>query len=323
MFQPYSYIAFHDTTPRATFLWLSPAISYILGYEPEELIGTSPYDIILREDIDMTQSAHKDVAMDDLVAGQEFERIKRHHKAFQADSNLWNAHGFETEPRVCMILNRFTRSLVVMYASSACEIIFNIKPEQIEGKPILLFVRADELGSFVEQVDVSKSSGAIMQIRFWFQSPNMSHEIPCEAVLFGSTDGIVAVMRRCKPFVRRHLIGNGSVNKEYYSPVSSHTTQNASWSSCSTASSSSPSSFSMSRSLTQAKLKSIKIVDRNDGNIRPLEEVLPVHASETDVDTQRLGIRDISKQDYIDDDDDDYNGVDDGTVYIQERIRKL
>ncbi|KAF9999406.1 hypothetical protein BGZ79_007000 [Entomortierella chlamydospora] len=386
MFQPYSYIAFHDTTPRATFLWLSPAITYILGYEPEELIGTSPYDIILREDIDMTQSAHKEVAMDDLVAGQvsfrfiakngsyvpisllmnvcydigitcgtllnandyvqfaapstamgynlgsrkkEFERIKRHHKAFQADSNLWNAHGFETEPRVCMILNRFTRNLIVMYASSACEIIFNIKPEQIEGKPILLFVRADELGSFVEQVDVSKSSGAIMQIRFWFQSPNMSHEIPCEAVLFGSTDGIVAVMRRCKPFVRRHLIGNGSANSEHYSPASSHTTQNASWSSCSTASSSLPSSFSMSRSLTQAKLKSIKIVDRNDGNIRPLEEVLPVHASEIDIDTQRLGIRDISKQDYVDDyddddnDDDDYNGVGDGTVYIQERMREL
>jgi len=73
---------------------------------------------------------------------------------------------------VCLILNRFTRSLTVMYASSACEMVFHVDPDDITGKPILLYIRADDLASFVEQVDVIKQSASILQIRFWFQSPN-------------------------------------------------------------------------------------------------------------------------------------------------------
>ncbi|KAF9273132.1 hypothetical protein BGZ68_001772, partial [Mortierella alpina] len=73
--------------------------------------------------------------------------------------------------------------------------------------PFLLFIRADDLGSFVEQVDVAKSTAAITHMRFWFQSPNWPQEIPCEATLLSTVDGLVVVMRRCRPFVRRRLIG--------------------------------------------------------------------------------------------------------------------
>ena len=106
----------------------------------------------------------------------------------------------EPEARVCLIMNRFTRSLTVMYASSACEKVFHLDPDDLTGKPILLYIRADDLAPFVEQVNFIKSSSAISQMRFWFQSPNWSREIPCEAIVFGSADGIVAVIRRCRPF---------------------------------------------------------------------------------------------------------------------------
>ncbi|KAG0006189.1 hypothetical protein BGZ65_009122 [Modicella reniformis] len=112
----------------------------------------------------------------------------------------------EPEARVCLIINRFSRNLIVMYASSACEKVLNIDPDQLTGKPILLYIRADDLAPFMEQVDVIKTTTVITQMRFWFQSPNRSREIPCEAILFGATDGIVAVVRRCKPFVRKYFI---------------------------------------------------------------------------------------------------------------------
>ncbi|KAG0293274.1 hypothetical protein BGZ98_002248 [Dissophora globulifera] len=137
---------------------------------------------------------------------EEFERIKRHHEAFAA--NTWDMRGMEPELRVCMILNRFSRNLIIMYASSACERIFHINPEHIVGKPILLFIRADDLAAFVEQMDTVKTSAAITHMRFWFQSPRLPQEIPCEAVIFASADGIVAVMRRCRPFVRKRFIGS-------------------------------------------------------------------------------------------------------------------
>ncbi|KAF9367530.1 hypothetical protein BGX21_007297, partial [Mortierella sp. AD011] len=205
----------------------------------------------------------------------EFERLKRHHRAFQANSHLWDVQGFVPEPRVVMILNRFTRNLIVMYASQACGTIFNIEPEQIEGKPILLFVRSDELGIFVENVDTTRSSGSIMNIRFWFQSPNLTHEVPCEAVVFGCSDGIVAIMRQCKPFVRRYLIGDtehsrfmaGNWPRRWYvSPSPSGSMM-----------STSPSSISSTPpKLTMSRLKNIRVMDRHDRNIRPLEEVAKV-----------------------------------------------
>ncbi|KAF9983013.1 hypothetical protein BGZ75_005535, partial [Mortierella antarctica] len=125
---------------------------------------------------------------------QEYERIRRHHKAFKA--NTWNPDGLDPEPRVCLILNRFSRNLGVMYASPSCESILHIDSEEITGRPFLLYVRADDLASFVEQTDVAKSSNMIAHMRFWFQSPYWPQEIPCEAVVLGASDGLVMVMRR-------------------------------------------------------------------------------------------------------------------------------
>ncbi|KAK3825283.1 MAG: hypothetical protein J3Q66DRAFT_327392 [Benniella sp.] len=147
-------------------------------------------------------------AMTRLVGSRkkEFERIRRHHEAFALNAWKWNLQGMEPEPRVCVIMNRFTRSLIVMYASSACEQVFRVDPEKMLGKPFLLYIRADDLATFVEQMDLVGSTETITHMRFWFQSPNWPREIPCEAMLCGAADGMIAVVRRCKPFVRRHLI---------------------------------------------------------------------------------------------------------------------
>ncbi|KAI7823384.1 hypothetical protein BC939DRAFT_451957 [Gamsiella multidivaricata] len=183
------------------------------------------------------------VAMTRIVGSrkEEFERIKRHQRAF--DANSWNHQGLDPEPRACMILNRFSRSLLIMYASPACELIFHLDPEQIVGKPILLFIRADDLGSFVEQVDMVKSSSAITHMRFWFQSPNWPQEIPCEAMLFGAVDGMVAVLRRCKPFIRKRMVES---TEQYNSARKANNP--ASWSSSSSRSFSSTPGTSMSTS---------------------------------------------------------------------------
>ncbi|KAF8946784.1 hypothetical protein BGZ46_005694, partial [Entomortierella lignicola] len=263
----------------------------------------------------------------------EFERIKRHHRAFADNSELWDSNGLDPEPRVCMILNRFSRDLVIMYASQACEIIFDIKPENLEGKPILLFIRADEMGSFVENVDTSKSSGTIMHIRFWFQTPKSRCSLPCEAVLIGTSDGILAIMKECKPFVRRHLIHNS----QYYNHYRQHThaTQGNSYSSSqSTASSSSSYTSSVSSegylstsasSLSQSNLKHIKILDRNEGKVRPLEEFVQADPScsqhDANLTTEKLGIREYRRQEYVENDSDDEEEPD--TAYVRSGLRRL
>ncbi|KAF9951163.1 hypothetical protein BGZ72_007242 [Mortierella alpina] len=148
-------------------------------------------------------SAHS-AAMTSLVGSkeQEFERIKRHHKAFGI--NTWNPNGLDPEPRACMILNRFSRNLGIMYASPSCELIFKLEPDEIVGRPFLLFIRSDDLATFVEQVDLAKSTNAVTHMRFWFQSPHCQREIPCEAMLFGAADGMIAIMRRIRNLDREH-----------------------------------------------------------------------------------------------------------------------
>ncbi|KAF9910992.1 hypothetical protein BX616_010714, partial [Lobosporangium transversale] len=159
-------------------------------------------------------------AMTSLVGSkeEEFARIRRHHQAFRA--NTWNPDSLELEPRVCMLLNRFSRSLCIMYASPSCEMILKIDSDLVVGKPFLLYVRSDDLGRFVEQVDIAKSSSAVTHMKLWFQSPDSRQEIPCEIMLFGAADGMIAILRRCKPFVRKYLITEAPPS-EYFASASS------------------------------------------------------------------------------------------------------
>ncbi|KAF9925973.1 hypothetical protein FBU30_004326 [Linnemannia zychae] len=266
MFEIDNFISFHDLTPNGTFIWASPSVSAILGYEPEEIEGVPAYDVMHKDDIAYCRLTHQENVLNDMVGTQivirfkhkdgsyvpcmcifsvcydyivtcstiidtaqeafrkvythsaamtsivgsrhkEFERIRRHHKAFSANS--WNANTLDPEPRACMILNRFSRNLGIMYASPSCQMIFKIDPDKAIGKPLLVFLRADDLAGFVEQAELAKSSNVVTHMRFWFQSPNCRNEIPCEAMMFGAADGLVAVLRRCRPFMRRQAITAG------------------------------------------------------------------------------------------------------------------
>ncbi|KAF9943870.1 hypothetical protein BGZ70_005341, partial [Mortierella alpina] len=81
------------------------------------------------------------------LRSRQFERLRRHNIA--SKTGTWDTKDLLLEPRVCIILNRFSRSLEVLYASPLCELLLHIDAQAIEGKPLLL-IRADDLVSFVE-----------------------------------------------------------------------------------------------------------------------------------------------------------------------------
>ncbi|KAF8957225.1 hypothetical protein BGZ46_002236 [Entomortierella lignicola] len=175
-----------------------------------DLVATQATAKFGRKDGVQTLRAHSSV-MTRMVGTkkEEFARIKRHHEAFRS---AWDTKLMEPEDRVCLLLNRFTRNLVVMYASSACERVLHIDPDVITGKPILLFIRSDDLESFVTQMDTVKKTSSIVSMRFWFQSPNVPQELPCEAVFIGAVDAILVLIRRYKSYTRKKFI----VSQEQY-----------------------------------------------------------------------------------------------------------
>ncbi|KAG0245842.1 hypothetical protein B0O80DRAFT_274097 [Mortierella sp. GBAus27b] len=261
---------------------------------------------------------------------KEFERIRRHHEAFASNAWKWNLQGMEPEPRVCVIMNRYTRNLVVMYASSACELVFRVDPDHIVGRPFLLYIRADDLAPFVEQTDFVRSNTSITHMRFWFQSPNWPQEIPCEAMLCAAADGMVAVVRRCKPFVRKHLIG-GMEHYESKNQGAFWASNDRSSSTATTPTSITPTNMSLSPSLESAhfpeqllnrsRLNRIKVVELNDSHVRPLTDI------STDDPSLMQGVSQLPegyqiKENYIqeyeedssdNDDDSDGDGHDDGS----------
>ncbi|KAF9087412.1 hypothetical protein BGX27_002938 [Mortierella sp. AM989] len=281
MFQDDNFFAIHDLSRAGLFLWASPSIYSCLGYEPDEVIGMSPYQWIHPDDIAACEVAHQENVLNEIAGTQmffrirrkngtfvpcvilgcicyqyivscytimddttgtiqkginhapvhsaamanlmgskekEFERISRNHKAFSASS--WNHGSLDLELRACLLLNRFTRNLCIMYASPSCQLIFDIDPDDLLGKPLLLYIRADDLASFVEQGDIARSSATVRHLRFWFQSPNCREEIPCEAMFLGASDALIVILRKCLPFRRRQFITDHSPSG-YYASASS------------------------------------------------------------------------------------------------------
>ncbi|KAF8977610.1 hypothetical protein BGZ46_007254 [Entomortierella lignicola] len=254
----------------------------------------------------------------------ELERMKRHHEAFAA--NTWNYQALEPELRVCFILNRYTRNLVILYASSACDRLLHVDPDEITGKPFLLFIRSDDLAPFVDQMTIVKGTTAVVHMRFWFQPPNLWHETPLEAIFTGSVDGILVVMRRCKPFHRKQLIEGGYQNEEptwgtgdSTCPEYSTNGTSPTYSSSTGSSKSSYDEFGFSRwerslEAHRVDVNKIQIVEIDEKGARPIDlpENDPSLVRENTASLAPL-FKEMVIQDYQYDDQDDSSGVDELT----------
>ncbi|KAF9983011.1 hypothetical protein BGZ75_005533 [Mortierella antarctica] len=171
-----SFIYFADLTPDAIVLWASDSIEDCLGYAPEEVVGITAYNFLFKEDVPVTRTSHQEHLLNDFVASQAILGYLRKDGGRTLVEVVYSTcHDFIT----CCV--------IVLEAEDTT---------------------SDDLASFVENMDVAKSTNIISHIRFWFQSPHWPQEIPCEALLVGTSDGLVLIMQLCRPFVRRRLIGS-------------------------------------------------------------------------------------------------------------------
>ncbi|KAG0237535.1 hypothetical protein BGX31_003562 [Mortierella sp. GBA43] len=213
---PDGFIAFADLTPQARVLWMSPSAYDLLGYEPEDVIGKPGYIIVSPDQHVDAQKFHVEYAANDLIASQILVRfMTKDGQSILCATVACICYDFSAA--VLRVLDDGAEAYMERWAHSTTmnrrsrpkkEKVLHVDPDEITGKPILLYIRSDDLAPFVEQVDLIKATTTVSQMRLWFQSPNCRQEIPCEAIVAGTPDGIVAVIRRCRPFVRKHLLGS-------------------------------------------------------------------------------------------------------------------
>ncbi|KAF3921122.1 hypothetical protein ABW21_db0200420 [Orbilia brochopaga] len=75
------------------------------------------------------------------------------------------------EPRVALILNRFTRSLTMLYVSHASQSIFGIAPQDLAGKSFFECIHPDCLQEAVDALERAKENDSIAYLRFQWRDP--------------------------------------------------------------------------------------------------------------------------------------------------------
>lgn len=82
-------------------------------------------------------------------------------------------HDQTHEPRAALFLNRFTRTLTVMYATSGIEEIIGISSEEMKGRSFYYCIQANCLNSAVQCLESAKGNDSIAYLRFFFRDPRI------------------------------------------------------------------------------------------------------------------------------------------------------
>ncbi|GAW18274.1 hypothetical protein ANO14919_077490 [Xylariales sp. No.14919] len=82
----------------------------------------------------------------------------------------------EREPRAALILNRFTRTLSIMFATNAVSLILGVPPDQLQGKSLYECIAENCWGDAIKCLESAKANDSIAYLRFWSRDPRVQEE---------------------------------------------------------------------------------------------------------------------------------------------------
>lgn len=75
------------------------------------------------------------------------------------------------EPRAALFLNRFTRTLAIMFATDGVEEILGVSPRQLVSKSFYFCIQEQCLHDAVRCLESAKINNSIAYLRFWYRNP--------------------------------------------------------------------------------------------------------------------------------------------------------
>ncbi|EGP87220.1 uncharacterized protein MYCGRDRAFT_109561 [Zymoseptoria tritici IPO323] len=82
----------------------------------------------------------------------------------------------EHEPRAALFLNRFTRTLTIMYATSGLAEVIGIPAEVMRGRSFYYCIAENCLQDAIKCLENAKGNDSIAYLRFWFRDPRTDDE---------------------------------------------------------------------------------------------------------------------------------------------------
>ncbi len=86
----------------------------------------------------------------------------------------------EREPRAALILNRFTRSLTVMFATNAVTSVLGVTPEEVQDKSFWECVAENCAVDALNCLESAKANDSIAYLRFWSRDPRREEDFEDE-----------------------------------------------------------------------------------------------------------------------------------------------
>lgn len=80
------------------------------------------------------------------------------------------------EPRAALILNRFTRTLSIMFATNAVESILGVTPDELQDRSFYECIQENCLPEALRCLESAKSNDSIAYLRFWYRDPRADDE---------------------------------------------------------------------------------------------------------------------------------------------------
>ncbi|KAK9767232.1 hypothetical protein K7432_003113 [Basidiobolus ranarum] len=98
------------------------------------------------------------------------------------------------EPRVCLVINRFTLLHAILFASNASETLLGITPEDMIGVPLLSYIPPEDMYTLDHAFLTIKSRESMTSFPIVFLSPSFG-DLNLHAVAISCSDGIILLLR--------------------------------------------------------------------------------------------------------------------------------
>lgn len=82
------------------------------------------------------------------------------------------------EPRAALFLNRFTRTLTIMYATNGLSEVIGIPAETMRGRSFYYCIAENCLQDAIKCLENAKGNDSIAYLRFWFRDPRIDDHVP-------------------------------------------------------------------------------------------------------------------------------------------------
>ena len=118
------------------------------------------------------------------------------------------------EPRAALFLNRFTRTLTIVYATNGLADLLGISADELCGKSFYYCIQENCLNDAVKCLESAKANDSIAYLRFWFRDPRQGDQNEDEHMDGNSSgedeDGGVPLDDRTEDALSEHAVTSDS-----------------------------------------------------------------------------------------------------------------